>query len=154
MRKELFRQNSFEDKNVSFAASSVAVNNQNKVIGFLVAKYWQEKDFAVQLNPAIGWIQAVVVDSKYRREGIASQMLEKAELALHEAGVTHILIVRDPWHYFPVIPDTYTAVKRWAEVNGYRAANTDTDLKADIVSVQPSQLPEIDEGTLEVLAKE
>ena len=38
MRKEVFEQNSFHDANVCHEASRIAVNEQDKVIGFIVGK--------------------------------------------------------------------------------------------------------------------
>ena len=43
MRKELFKQNSFDDVNVSYDSSYIAVDDQDHVIGFVVAKRWQEE---------------------------------------------------------------------------------------------------------------
>lgn len=43
MRKELFVQNSFEDVNVLEEGSFIAVDDNSKVIGFVVSKKWQEK---------------------------------------------------------------------------------------------------------------
>lgn len=42
MRQELFNQNSLEDKNVLEDGCAMAVDDQNNIIGFIVAKKWQE----------------------------------------------------------------------------------------------------------------
>src|SRR5690625_2272580 len=99
MREELFMQNSFDDENVCFDASRFAVNDENEVIGFVIGKRWQE-ELDVEMREETGWIQALLVHPEYQEQGIGSKLLAHAEKAFREAGMKHILLGKDPWHYF------------------------------------------------------
>lgn len=43
MRQKLFNQNSLVDKNILEDGCAMAVDDQNNIIGFIIAKKWQEK---------------------------------------------------------------------------------------------------------------
>ncbi|AJY74752.1 GNAT family N-acetyltransferase [Paenibacillus beijingensis] len=129
MREELLLQNSIRDVNVLQMGSRLAIDEStDRVVGFIVAKAWQEK--AAPPAPAgAGWIQVLLVDSAYRGRGIGSELLRGAEQALIKYGVTKILLGRDPWHYFPGIPKEYPVTREWFEAKGYRNdRRTESDL--------------------------
>lgn len=131
MQEQLLRQNSFVDVNVSKSGSWIAVEAvSGKVVGFIVAKLWQEhRDFV--LGAGAGWIQVLLVNRDFRNRGIGSELLKRAETALLEHGVQKILIGRDPWHYFPGIPKVYPEVRTWLESKGYKDDNrVENDLLA------------------------
>jgi GNAT superfamily N-acetyltransferase/predicted GNAT family N-acyltransferase len=127
MRDVLFIQNSFEDKNILPSGSFIAVNNENQVIGFIVAKCWQE-NIDVHMNPEVGWIQVLLVKSSERRKGIGSALLEKAEKALLERNIKKVHIGRDPWHYFPGIPKHFEEAINWFEKRNYLSGYQEYDL--------------------------
>lgn len=127
MREQLFKQNSFEDENVSYDASQIAVDESGTVIGFIVAKYWQE-DLPVNMPEETGWIQALLVDQAYRSQNIGSQLLKHAESQLKSAGMQDIVLGQDPWHYFPGIPEEQTDTANWFEAKGYAQLGHDYDL--------------------------
>lgn len=154
MRESLFRQNSFDDPNIDRAASSIAINEKNEIVGFLTAKRWQEKESDVQLNPKIGWIQSVLVKKEERNKGIGSDMLKKAEHVLSQHGVTQVLFGRDPWHYFPGIPHGYIQAEKWAQKHSYVSDNTDIDLIADFDSTNNTAMPVLNkEAQFSILKK-
>lgn len=127
MRKELFEQNSFMDENIMLDASRIAVDEQNHVIGFLVAKRYQE-ELEAGMKKDIGWIQVLVVDKRFRKQGIGSSLLEHAEKTFKEQSIHTILLGRDPWHYFPGIPEPYEEAAGWFEKRGYDRLGSDYDL--------------------------
>ncbi|MFK4997055.1 hypothetical protein ACI2OX_04130 [Bacillus sp. N9] len=51
IRKQLFQQNSFNDHNVCYDSSAIAINNKDQVIGFIVAKRWKEVVKDVDMDP-------------------------------------------------------------------------------------------------------
>ena len=119
MREELFRQNSFDDVNVSFESSHIAVDDQNHIIGFVVAKLWKE-DIDVNMDPKRGWIQVLLVDSEHRKKGVGTALLERAEADLKQLGITEMQLAGDPFHYFSGIPDQYKETQKWVEKKGYQ----------------------------------
>ncbi|MBS4208192.1 GNAT family N-acetyltransferase [Bacillus sp. FJAT-50079] len=119
MRSQLFQQNSFNDHNVCYDSSAIAINEKDEVIGFIVAKRWLELMEDVDMDLKKGWIQVLLIDQAYRGKGIGSALLEHAETKLKAKGIEQIQLGGDPWHYFPGIPDQYKEVQTWAEKKGY-----------------------------------
>ncbi|WP_449538151.1 GNAT family N-acetyltransferase [Ferdinandcohnia sp. Marseille-Q9671] len=127
MRKELFKQNSFDDCNVFMDGSLIAINDENRVVGFVVSKRWQDK-IDVGIGKETGWIQVLLVDQNYRNRGIGEKLLQHAEHKLKESGMTHLWLGKDTYHYFPGIPLHYEAVRTWFEKRGYIPSSTEYDL--------------------------
>ncbi|MBO1911690.1 GNAT family N-acetyltransferase, partial [Microvirga sp. 3-52] len=73
MREELFKQNSFDDVNLSYESSHIAVDDENHVIGFVVAKLWQE-EIDVNMDLKRGWIQVLLVDHEHRGKGVGTAL--------------------------------------------------------------------------------
>lgn len=118
MRKELFIQNSFNDVNVSYEGSYIAVDDQDHVIGFVVAKRWQET-IDVKMDPKRGWIQVLLIDSAHRGKGLGTKLLKRAEAQLKGNGVEEMQLGGDPFHYFSGIPDQYKNAQKLAKKHGY-----------------------------------
>ncbi|WP_286171676.1 GNAT family N-acetyltransferase [Gracilibacillus phocaeensis] len=127
MRQSLFQQNSLDDQNISFQASRLAVNEENCVIGMVIAKYWQEKLDVAMLKDT-GWIQVLLVDQEYRQQGIGGKLLAHAEERLQATGIQQILLGRDPYHYFPGIPAEDQQTIKWFEKAGYIGQGEEYDL--------------------------
>ncbi|CAM4184623.1 GNAT family N-acetyltransferase [Lederbergia lenta] len=141
MREELFEQNSMDDENVLESGSGIALNQNDEVIGFVVSKRWQE-DIDVKMNKETGWIQVLIVDSEYRRQGVGVALLEKAENALKLAGVVKITFGSDPWHYFPGLPSGFEDTIRWFGKQGYKKDMETYDLIAHYEDEIESEMPE------------
>src|SRR5690625_1685440 len=92
MRTELFNQNTLQDENVCHTSSGVAVTDDHQVVGFIVAKRWQEK-LAIDMSATTGWIQTLVVATKMQGQGIGETLLQHAERGLQarseERRVSH-----------------------------------------------------------------
>lgn len=127
MRKALFAQNSFADPNVLYENSYIALDDSNRVIGFIVSKRWQDDKY-IEVAPHKGWIQAILVDSNYRKQGIGMQLLIKVETGFRELGMKEIQFGGDPFHYFPGIPNEYVETQTWAEKHGYEKGPNAYDL--------------------------
>lgn len=153
MRKELFQQNSFDDENIFLPGSFIAVTEDEKVIGFIIAKRWQEK-MNVQMNHQVGWIQAILVDQQFRGQGIGKTLLSKAESAFRENAISQINLGRDPWHYFPGIPKQYNHVKSWFEHHGYVNEGPEYDLICHYDENAPTELPQLEGVEFELLKPE
>lgn len=142
MRFELFQQNSFLDKNISYEGSRMVVNENDKVVGFIVAKHFKENT-PVKLGDGVGWIQTILVDSNYRNQGIGTQLLQHAESILQQKGVKEILLGRDTYHYFPGVPSEEKETARWFEKRGYLHLTTETDLSRSYEVQEPIEWPVI-----------
>lgn len=151
MRKELFKQNSFLDENVCQKASRLVVNEHDEVIGFIVAKRWKES-LQVGMRENVGWIQTLLVHNNYRGRGIGSKLLSHAESVFKEKGMTEILLGRDPWHYFPGIPESYGAISKWFEKKGYAQFGTDYDMINNYQDKSGLPIPEAKEAKYSLLS--
>lgn len=136
MRKELLYQNTFEDNNTLIEGSFVVINEENKVIAFIVSKVWKEKE-DYKMDREVGWIQALLVKGQYRKKGIGTKLLELAENALQSNGVKVVHLGRDPWHYFPGIPTIYRSNQKWFEKLGYNSGQLQYDLIQTFNNTQP-----------------
>lgn len=143
MRDELFEQNSFQDKNVCYKSSQMAVNEHDQLIGFIIAKKWQE-DINVAMSETTGWIQVLLVDQEARGQGIGSKLLTHAESKLIESGAKQILLGRDPYHYFPGIPSDDEDTAEWFEAKGYVNQGTEYDLIRNYTGDDGKTLPKMD----------
>lgn len=118
MRQKLFNQNSLEDKNVLEDGCAMAVDEQNNLIGFIIAKKWQEQ-VDIKMDSKRGWIQVLLVDKNYRNKGVGTKLLGKAEVILRDNGIEEIQLGGDPFHYFSGVPLQYEETQQWAEKKGY-----------------------------------
>ena len=153
MSEKLFKQNSFEDENICYDGSQIAVNGDNRIVGFVVAKRWQEK-LPIDLGKKIGWIQVLLVDHKFEGLGIGSALLINAEEALKKVGIERILLGRDPWHYFPGIPNEAEKTKSWFEHKGYSGVGTEFDLVNHYNEMDKVIMPSTDNAEFSILTLE
>ena len=152
LRKELLIQNSFIDENICYACSFIALDKNNSVIGFIISKIWQEA-LPVPMNQEVGWIQALMVDSKHRNQGIGTKLLVKAETLLKQSGIKILHLGRDPWHYFPGVPDEYKDVRTWFEGRGYIFMGHEYDLIGQYSDQIIEQLPNFPDVTFSILSE-
>ncbi|WP_257351043.1 GNAT family N-acetyltransferase [Pseudalkalibacillus decolorationis] len=152
MREELLKLNCFEDENVLLQGSFLAVDSDDKLIGFVVSKRWQE-NLNLHMGKSIGWIQVLLVDSDYRNLGLGSRLLEKAETALIESGATKVSLGRDPWYYFPGVPGDFHETRKWFENRGYTSSGQDFDLICHYDKAIISPPPSFDEVEFAILEK-
>ncbi|MCG1027261.1 GNAT family N-acetyltransferase [Virgibacillus halodenitrificans] len=153
MRTELFKQNSFQDENVSWEGSQIAINDADEVIGFIIAKKWQEAT-SVSMPTSTGWIQVIVVAKQYQNKGIGSRLLTHAEKVFRDEGMGTILLGRDPWHYFPGIPENNAKAKQWFEAKGYKMYVQEHDMIKAYDANEEIEEPNTSDVTFTILAYE
>lgn len=117
MRQKLFNQNSLVDKNILEDGCAMAVDDQNNIIGFIIAKKWQEK-VDIKMDSKRGWVQVLLVDKNYRNKGVGSTLLDQAEETLKDHGIEEIQLGGDPFHYFSGVPLQYVETQQWVEKRG------------------------------------
>ncbi|WP_210367546.1 GNAT family N-acetyltransferase [Bacillus sp. REN3] len=134
MKEELLKQNSFNDENVLAEGSKIATDQQGNILGFVVSK--KVKEGSALVPGGSGWIQVLLVDSRWRDQGVGTALLDAAESALKNAGTETVHLGGDPWHYFPGIPKTYIGVKEWFRAKGYEEIDSVSDLLCDLTKIK------------------
>src|SRR5690625_4046900 len=153
MRTELFKQNSLQDENVCHTSSGVAVTDDHQVVGFIVAKRWQE-NLDIDMGHTTGWIQVLIVAKNRQQQGIGADLLNHAERGLQAGGVQQILLGRDPYHYFPGIPSQYEQAANWFEQQGYVHQGVEHDLIRTYEGKENRSLPQIEGVEFSLLKRE
>lgn len=153
MRTELFEQNSFDDLNVFSEGSQIAVDNKDNVIGFIVVKRWQEQ-LDVGMSSETAWIQALLVDHRFRNQGTGSKLLNHAESVCKANGMDNVLLGRDPWHYFPGVPSQFESTAIWFEKRGFKKLGSDYDLICNYDNLHHFSVPVMEGVAFSILKKE
>ncbi|MBP1995974.1 GNAT family N-acetyltransferase [Paenibacillus eucommiae] len=151
MRERLLRQNCFEDVNLLEAGSWLAVDESagNELRGFVVSKKWTDRREGIEFPEDTGWIQALLVDSRYRGRGIGSDLIDLAEQALKEQGASKIELGNDLHRrMFPGIPLPNIEAVRWFERRGYKDFATITDLLRIYEEAESMELPALEGVTI------
>ena len=98
---------------------SFACYDEEKLVGFIISKVYDNEPVMSKYIDK-GWISLFYVSRKYRKNGIGSTLLEKAEYALKNNGVKEILFGSDYDNFFPGIPcDFFNLTERFLEKRGY-----------------------------------
>lgn len=153
MTDDLFKQNSFDDENICENGSQIAETEDNRIVGFIVAKKWQE-ELPINLGKEVGWIQVLLVDQQYHNLGIGSHLLSNAEYEFKISGIKKVLLGRDPWHYFPGIPNELDHVKTWFEHKGYMKIGTEFDLTNEYNNEEIVTIPSTNQAEFSILTLE
>jgi len=154
MRRELFFMNSLEDENLCEESSRLAVDGSGKLVGFLIAKRWQE-NLDLPLDRERAYIQVLVVDQDNQAKGLGSKLLDHAERSLRNLGVKRISLGADLWHYFPGLPKEYVGILPWFKGKGYQESGEVFDFYRKYDQLEERlPMPEAEGGSYEVLALE
>jgi len=98
------------------------MRQDNEIHGALLAKRPRRSSSSGQI-PALANISFLIVDRKSRRQRIASQLLEAAELWAAGRGASRLAIGRDRYHFFPGCPAAGGSCKvPDPEAEGFKAA--------------------------------
>ncbi|MFD2334164.1 GNAT family N-acetyltransferase [Cohnella sp. GCM10020058] len=121
MRPRLLAQNTLEDSRLLHKGSWVVRDAKNgAVIGLAISKRSGKDDGRFGLRRDAGWIQALLVDSAKRGQGLGSELLRLAEDSLRDAGADRIVLGNDLHRrLFPGIPGELAAARQWFERRGY-----------------------------------
>ncbi|WP_125154159.1 GNAT family N-acetyltransferase [Clostridium rectalis] len=135
----LFHQNITKDRNL-LRKDIIGAFVENKLLGFIIFKQQIYKNGIIEPDKTQGNINSIVVDFKYRNQGIGSKLLYIAENILLARGVKRIELGRDSSHFFPGMPMEFIECKNFFNNNGYKDSNISSDLINDISKVDFTEL--------------
>lgn len=150
MRRELLLQNTFVAKNLINGGTLLAIDDAERVAGFVSAKMYMEPD-DFGFNKQLGWIQVLLVRQNCRNHGVGSKLLSRAEQSLMASGAQRIILGKDPRHYFPGIPSSCEEAEAWFCKKGYQYEGTEYDL---LTEETIRQLPVVDECIFGLLGRD
>lgn len=156
MRLRLLRQCWQEDGNMLAAGSWAAIDEStNRLAGFAAAKKWMDPMEGISFPADKGWISALLVHTDFRGLGIGSQLLQRAERALREAGVAKADLGNDLHRrIFPGLPDQGDAAAEWFESKGYRSTGSLQDLLRQYRSDEPIHMPVLEDAAIRVVRED
>lgn len=125
--EELFNRNVFKSDDVLVNGSYTVVDDNNQIVGFVVAKGWN-RSFQIPAYEDRGWISLIYVVPKERKKGIGTLLLTKAEEEIKHLGKKTIQIGRDCENFFPGVPFDMKNSFNWFTKRGYCPLGDTTDL--------------------------
>lgn len=139
----LWKQNTLIEPNVMNEVS-IALMEQGELLGLVVAKRYQEI-LSASMATHMGWIQCLLVKKSARHKGIGTRLIQHVEKSFIKEGITEIRLGRDPWHYFPGVPNEDKHSFEWFEKKGYITESIETDLMKSLKDTTPYKLTNPDE---------
>lgn len=121
--KKLFCRNA---RNLYNKASFIALD-QDEPVGFILSKIWDD-EYKINGYDDCGWINLIYVLPQYRKKGIGTALLEKAENEFELLNKKTIFIGKDYYNYFPGLPCDMKNSLGWFIKRGYENPYNTYDL--------------------------
>ncbi len=124
----LLKEKTFEDPDYNEDITLVAFKNENDLpVGFIQGVIKERE------TEKIGYIKLLVVDSNYRREGIASHLFKIVEDYFLKKGIKTIRVYESyPNYFMPGVDPFYTEAVAFFERIGFKKFNDTSNLIADL----------------------
>ncbi|NOY77915.1 MAG: GNAT family N-acetyltransferase [Calditrichaeota bacterium] len=104
------------------------VENGNEIIAFMQGVFRHDE------GKRLGWIKLFGVAPDYRRRGIATELLNRVELSMKEAGVEKLGLLASYVNYFqPGIDPRYTEAVVFAERRGFTRFDETENMEVDLI---------------------
>lgn len=124
--EEIFVARVFDCRDIS---NSYVAYIEDALVGFIVSK----KDIV----SLVGWISLLYVSKKFRKQGIATRLLDLVEKEMSVSNLTKIKVGSDFDNFFPGIPcDFSNAAIPWFTKKGYNMIRYTFDVTASVDRVK------------------
>ncbi len=127
----LFRQNVEEGPNYDPADGAVVMNG-DQVVGYALSERFRAQDPLQEMYKATGWIEAIVVDPAYQRQGMGRSLLAWATDRLRSQGAEKILVGGGRHRFFPGVPAELPGVQDYFSRAGFRVSQTVHDVRGNL----------------------
>ena len=108
---------------------TLIAEESGRIVGFMMGVTRRE-----DTQPNRGWIKLFVTDVSHRRQGIASELLQRIETELIRRGVRRLQLLDTPGNYLqPGIDPRYTEAIAFAERRGFQRFNDTSNLEVDLI---------------------
>lgn len=139
-----FRKKVILDVNFDTNGCFVATHKR-KVVGFLLSLRRRYPYFDVGLEPGKGWITVFFVHPEWRRQHIATTMLERAEQFLVRQGIREVSVSDyTPNYFIPGVDiDAYAEAHQFLKARGYHKVLNVYGMGRSLVDVEiPQEMEE------------
>ena len=127
----LFRQNVEEGPSYDPEDGAVVMNG-DEVVGYALTERFRAKDPLQETYKTTGWLEAVVVDPAYQRQGVGCSLLDWATARLHSQGAAKILVGGGRHRFFPGVPAELPGVQDYFSRAGFRVSQTVYDVRGNL----------------------
>lgn len=122
----------------TYAPAVIVCKAGDKIIGFIACKV---TDNTIADLDDTAWLSTLFVEKPYRRQGIGSMLLYKAEAALKDAGYTKLLVAGELNNFYSGIPNPSPELNSFFIKQGFTLGDTEHyDLTADVSTIDFSTL--------------
>jgi GNAT superfamily N-acetyltransferase len=159
MREKILEQNVLSDPNVAEAGTWLAIDESaGQAVGYVVTKVWQDQASGLEFGRDDGYLHTLLVAPAYRRRGIGTELLARAEAALRDQGTKRVHVGND-FHLriVPGVPAPSLITSNWLMKRGYEQQAVVYDLfndTADEAEHNPQELPRFEGVTFRMLKGE
>ncbi len=126
--KELLLRNL---SNALLDKSYAVLDDEDKLIAFIIYKEYDEELF-IPLYDKLGWISLFYVDTKFRKLGIGSKLLELVVENAKKNKKEKLCLGRDCYNFFPGLPVDLNSSSKWFEKRGFERPNDTYDLVKEV----------------------
>ncbi len=131
MSVRLLRQN-VEGAPSFSPADSTIVSMDDQVVGFVLTKRFREQDPLRETMGKIGWIESLIVDPAWQRQGVGRDLLAWAMYRLRSEGAEKLYLGSGFRHFFPGVPGELPGLKDYFARAGFRDTSIAYDLRGDL----------------------
>ncbi|WP_052339495.1 GNAT family N-acetyltransferase [Gorillibacterium massiliense] len=107
-------------------------SDTKELIGMIAYQQQTAPMGLVPSDPTVGTIRFLIVDFRYRRQGIGTRLLNDAENHLRSSGVQSLQLGGELRHFFPGIPSICQAARDFFRKHGYEEGGAAYDLIGDL----------------------
>jgi len=131
MTLRLFRQNT-EGAPSYDPDDSTVVCHQDEVIGYILTKRFREDDPLRETVGSAGWIEAIIVDPAWQKQGVGRDLMAWAMYRLRSNGADKIVLGGGFRHFLPGVPAETPGLPNFFAASGFAPTATVYDLRGDL----------------------
>ena len=118
------------------ANDGTIVSRDDQVVGFVWTQRFREQDPLRQELGAMGWIEAIVVDPSYQRQGLGRDLMAWAMSRLRNEGAASILLGGSIQYFLPGVPAELPGLPDFFARFGFGPAGVVHDLRGNLRGIQ------------------
>lgn len=111
---------------------SRVVMNGDQAVGYILTERFRVPDPLMETHSSTGWIEAMIVDPAYQRQGIGHDMLAWATDRLHSQGATKLFLGGGFHRFFPGVPAELPGLKDYFTRAAFKESHIVHDVRGNL----------------------